>query len=1421
MRIKGFITGIAFVLLMLSVISFAVEAFTVDSTTPPGPSGTEVNNTVGEQRNFNIKVSETANFTWYLDDSLLYNEYMQTTSSYSNTSSLGYWNVTVDADAVSGNGTISHTWLWNVTNPPPAIYRDPDTNPTTPQGSTQFFNASSNQEANFTWFIGEDDEQVQYNGTVAASTLVYYMNNSAGVGSYNVKVVIDNTNGTNSTTWVWNVITPPGPPPVTGLTLTRGATWINWTWVNPEEESGFNHTIVKINDTFQTITSNNYFNYTQFDPGTLNTISLQTVDASDNVNSTVVSNSSYTLNTPSGSNVLVSLNNLNVTFSQVDGEGNTSATIYSEKQPGWGDHSFLKIGNYYDITLIDATSSGNITVELGYNPPAGINESNVKLYHWNGTSWKDVTTYLYDGNNKVRGNVSSLSPFVVGVPPGPIITRISPDADSTETTGNNAATFKINVDQSATVIWKIDSITVNTTTSTPGEDISYSNSSTPSGNHTVNVTASNVNGTVSLEWTWTVHPKTYTTGNRIWDGSRPGDFSLKYTWNPMSFPGFYYDFRDDVGNEEITIALGGHDDRTIDKGDLTYITTPQEVSFGYSNFGKYEVIGFMAEKYFAGYTGNTTITNTRPSTSFAGISVLSQGQLHKVLIDDDTQRTVSVGSTLTLKEGYVLKAKDIDLGARTMLISLLKDGDEVDSTPLSAGETYVYKKRVGSVSDLPLIIARFDNVFSGREVQAAFLKGMFQISESATTVKTGNRFGRMEVTTVSKDEIKMENKDTISLSEGRTEDVMGDIKIVVADNSSAVRFALSVEKTGKFEVRSTVYREDDPVDIWTPYNFGMNIGKTSIGFYYDLDDGIGSESLKLEPLNGSTTIKDGKLIYTTTPEEVSFGYSKFGKYEVIGFMAEKYFAGYTGNTDIANTRPSTSFAGISVLSQGQLHKVLIDDDTQRTVSVGSTLTLKEGYVLKAKDIDLGARTMLISLLKDGNEVDSTPLSAGETYVYTKRVGSVSDLPLIIARFDNVFSGQEVQAAFLKGMFQISESATTVKTGNRFGRMEVTTVSKDEIKMSNDGSISLDKGRTEELMGSIKLKVADSDTLRFYFAVDVSPEMVANQLVIDSPAKATAGDAIKIKVTAGGNVVEGASISIDPVIGQIADKTDSDGVLNYTLPRTMKGTYNITADMLGYQKASKSIEVLEYIELRLSIDAPAKADQFETITIRVMHNGTPVSGATVAYDNVTIGTTDSEGTLNYKLETSGTHTISASKAGYITVARDIEVRMPFSEYKALDINVTPDVVFTNQEIVIRSNITNSGTKADTFPVDLIINNTVVDTMSVTLAPGDIKEINFTRKAKQLISSEKNTLPGNYTIEILGQKGLVEVKEEPTNYLLIGVIATGLGAIMIYLLTAKNKISLETIRSNMNMETIRRKLNLEAVKGLLVRSGKKGA
>ncbi|TAN39674.1 MAG: hypothetical protein EPN24_05175 [Candidatus Methanoperedens sp.] len=168
-------------------------------------------------------------------------------------------------------------------------------------------------------------------------------------------------------------------------------------------------------------------------------------------------------------------------------------------------------------------------------------------------------------------------------------------------------------------------------------------------------------------------------------------------------------------------------------------------------------------------------------------------------------------------------------------------------------------------NDVPLLAVHFDSVFRGREVNAAFIWGVFQISESFTQVKSGDRYGELEISSVSSNGIDMSNRNSLSLSPGNTVDLVGNLKIIVAD-SSTLRFALSVERTGAFEMRGTIY---PTATEWDLMNFGLNIGGTNLGFYYDMDNDVGKERLKIESINGRT-IPEGKLRYSTTAEEVSF-----------------------------------------------------------------------------------------------------------------------------------------------------------------------------------------------------------------------------------------------------------------------------------------------------------------------------------------------------------------------------------------------------------------------------------------------------------------------------------------------------------------------------------------------------------------------
>ncbi|MFU8767958.1 MAG: S-layer protein domain-containing protein, partial [Candidatus Methanoperedens sp.] len=536
-------------------------------------------------------------------------------------------------------------------------------------------------------------------------------------------------------------------------------------------------------------------------------------------------------------------------------------------------------------------------------------------------------------------------------------------------------------------------------------------------------------------------------------------------------------------------------------------------------------------------------------------------------------------------------------------------------------------------------------------------------------------------------------------------------------------------------------------------------------------------------------IEKHNLVYTSTPESVSFEYRDIGSYNVIGFMAEKYFAGYSAVTN----RDITGGTTISTISQRQLHKVLTDDRTRRTVFVGSTLTLGEGYVLRVTDISTD-RQIIIQLLKDGGEVDLDVVSEDDIYVYRKRVGTVNDLPVIAVHIRSIFFGAESSAVFTEGIFQLSESYITVNSGDRFGIMEVSEVSDTRIQMRNPSVFTLSQGSDLDVMGDIKFKVADdanSSVVRFYpYIMFDSGLAAANQLAIDAPSNPIERDTITITVTAGGTAVDGAEVSFsNTVIGE----TDSAGRINYTL--TSSGSHNITATKLGYQSATKSIMVEEYVDIQLKFDLPAIIDQNIPVTIKVTAGEIVIEGANITLNGVEIGETDIRGELIYTFDISGTHNLGASKTDYISVLREINIRMPFSEYRALDINLSPPVIFEGGETLIRANITNIGTIGEDRQVELIINSTVVDNKSLFLEPGEVKEINFTHKVE---------LPeGNYTVEILGQRDVLRVDKKETSLLLIGGILTGIGAILIYLFTSK-KLTLVMVKeyiANLNAETIK--------------------
>ena len=121
-------------------------------------------------------------------------------------------------------------------------------------------------------------------------------------------------------------------------------------------------------------------------------------------------------NTPVGSDVTVSLESADVTFQDVLESGTTAMTTSTENPAEPTPSDFYVIaGNFIEITTT-ADYSGLITLGLEYDESQVGNEESLVLFHWNGSVWEDITTYVDTVENIVYGEVDSLSSFFLGEP---------------------------------------------------------------------------------------------------------------------------------------------------------------------------------------------------------------------------------------------------------------------------------------------------------------------------------------------------------------------------------------------------------------------------------------------------------------------------------------------------------------------------------------------------------------------------------------------------------------------------------------------------------------------------------------------------------------------------------------------------------------------------------------------------------------------------------------------------------------------------------------------------------------------------------------------------------------------------------------------------------------------------------------------
>ena len=203
-------------------------------------------------------------------------------------------------------------------------------------------------------------------------------------------------------------------------------------------------------------------------------------------------------------------------------------------------------------------------------------------------------------------------------------------------------------------------------------------------------------------------------------------------WNSQNYSGFYFDPTKSLGEETLilhnvqgrrvpSIFLNNSNresNNPVPEG-FQYTTLLQPRKFEFDSWGQYYVISFLGSQWFAGYDSSI---EGRKATK----SLLEHEYLGKVLMDMEPQGIVLAGN-YSLQEGYEMRIRDV--GNDSIFLQLLKDDIPVESSVVKSNSTYIYKKDLGDVKDLPIIMVHLNNVFSNETKSFATIDGVFQISD--------------------------------------------------------------------------------------------------------------------------------------------------------------------------------------------------------------------------------------------------------------------------------------------------------------------------------------------------------------------------------------------------------------------------------------------------------------------------------------------------------------------------------------------------------------------------------------------------------------------------------------------------------------------------------------------------------------------
>ncbi len=612
----------------------------------------------------------------------------------------------------------------------------------------------------------------------------------------------------------------------------------------------------------------------------------------------------------------------------------------------------------------------------------------------------------------------------------------------------------------------------------------------------------------------------------------------EYIWGPQEFSPFFYDIDNDLGTETLKVSIGDDNELYRNSG-IIYTTNAQKTEFEFNQadgykWGEYWTIGFLGQKCFAGYVQDPygyPESNSYLAHKSDRDNLLEYEKLSKILIDTETRFELTSENPLELDEGYELVIQgwdDVD-GKDRLYISLIDENSRIiNSDVINPQDTYTYRKDLGNAEGVVIIAVHFDYIL--RDQDLAVIDGIWQISETPIEVERGRDYGEMEVEEVYSGTMKilLSNKDEISIHPDDEITLMGNtlglpfngnICLKTADQEIStfdpLRFYLSKEigESGLYEIRSTVESTGNYELVWDADTFS--------GFYYDLDDGIKTETLQMAMTDEIDLEEYTGIEYSTHTEVQRLKCEDWGEFKVIGFLGGKFFSSYVeGDRDSAYLY-YRSEDNPDLMASGHLSQVLMDYDNtdffeDLTIEAGEFLYLRDGYRLMIESTDLSGDKVNVVLFKGDDVVDIGVVQPSingatvedRTYIYMKPLSeeSTEKTVIIAVHFEDAFrateGSNELEVATIDGIWQISDRPITI-TDRKFDKMIVEEFDSEQIIMKNtEDKIHLTRKYDSPLMGDIRIKTSDQIDIprRFYLykgcAVDRHELVTGQSIYVD-------------------------------------------------------------------------------------------------------------------------------------------------------------------------------------------------------------------------------------------------------------------------------------------------------------------------------------